>query len=82
VDELHDLVDEIDRGTPEALARLPLRPAEYVTGHLSWQLVDPILAAPPTPLVDPFAGLAGLVLRGYVPLGWYDGALAIYAAPA
>lgn len=80
VDELAELADEIDRDTPEALARLPLQPSQLVTGHLRWQLVDPILAAPPTPLVDPFAGLAALVLRGYVPLGWYDGALAIYAA--
>lgn len=79
VDELAEFADEIDRDTPEALARLPLRPSQLVTGHLSWQLVDPILAAPPTPLVDPFAGLAVLVLRGYVPLGWCDGALAIYA---
>jgi hypothetical protein len=50
----------------------------HLSWHLSWQLVDPILAAPPTPLVDPFAGHAELVLRGCIPLGWYDGALALF----
>lgn len=82
LDELAELAAEIDHGTPEALSKLALLPSQYLIGHFSWQLVDPILAAPPTPLVDPFAGFAELVLRGCIPLGWCDGALAIFAGPA
>jgi hypothetical protein len=82
LDELAELASEIDHGTPEALSKLALLPSQYLIGHFSWQLVDPILAAPPTPLVDPFAGFAELVLRGCIPLGWCDGAFAIFAGPA
>lgn len=52
--------------------RFGFGPDRIVQAHLRWKLVDPLLAAPPKPLVNLFEPLAELVAGGIVLLGWTE----------